>query len=452
MQNILLIASLKTTSKIIDLQSIYILEADKSYVKHFADCIHQNNYASIPQEIYELLIHYGFDLKAKLKECGYSAKEIKTDPLDSYLIGGNKYSSTLYFNKIANIPIKMESSEDIFSSQHFASTFEIILRFFGNQLEPVDIRYSLVKIRQQEKIEVKKGRGAIYHGRTSKAFVCNNVFKKILEIYYDASIKPHWYTIHHRLPHQYPSYDRALEIQKTGAVGKWEDDRQFMQFASDLFGSKGGSAALKYVLENRNVDDSRGIMPISEMFELLALNLGLKKDALNTYYLRYKECFDVLYMFENKFKHGTMLMYSLSEPMLSNFTYVTHDSGGKKNAGVPIDGKATFDTKLVLDTLKNSPEKFDHKDKIYEYIMVCGQDHPNDKNKLGLTNPFNNDVDMYQFNFGDDIKVAATIQKGIGLIFNRIRQDMINDGIIKDSGNFIKETIYIENRTMTSKI
>jgi len=431
-----------------------ILEADKTYIKTFTSYIDKDNYLSIPQYRYELLIKYGLDLKAKLKECGF--KGIKIDPLNLYLFAGEKYKNILYLNKISNIVTKVEFSEKTLENQYFASTFETILNFFRNQLEPIEIRYTLADIKKQAKNELEKGRYLIYHGRNSEAFVGNNIFKKILEIYYGQPIKKSWYTMHHKFPQNYPLYNRALKIKQTGNISNdYKQERDHMQFASDLFGSKGGSSALEYSLGNYNAGESRGIAPIDHMFELLAIELGLHKDALQKYYLRYKECFDLLHLLEKKFKHGTLLMYSLSEDILSNFTYVTHSSSGDKDRPISIDGiKPTFESKDVLDTLLNNPEKFVDKDKRYEYIFVMGQDHKDDKNKLGTTNPFNSKIDIYQFNFGADKKIAHAIQRGIDLLFyNQIIPDMIKDGVIKDTCAFKKEKINFEKEiTIQSKL
>jgi len=434
-----------------------ILDTDKSYATIFASYITKDNYTSIPQRIYEFLIECGLDIKAKLKEYGYSPKEIKTNPLDSYIFAGNKYNTTIYLNKISNVVTKIESSEKTFNNNHFATTFEIILSCFDHHIKPVEIRYSLADIKKQEKIELEKGRYQIYHGRSSKAFVCNNVFKKILEIYYSNPIKKSWYTMHHKFPHQYTEYDSAIEIKKTGnsCMSNYTKERDHMQFASDLFGCKAGSSALDYVLDNRNVDIYRGIIPIDQMFELLAVELRLQKNALQKYYLRYKDCFDMLYLLEKQFKYGTLLMYSLDKEILSNFTFVTHNGSGKKDIPISIDGIGdTLESKDVLDTLLNNPEKFNRKDKKYEYVFVMGQDHENDKNKLGTTNPFNSKIDIYQFNFGADKKIAHAIQRGIDLLFyNQIIPDMIKDGVIKDTGAFKKEKINFEKEiTIQSKL
>lgn len=380
--------------------------------------------------------------------------------LDMYLYHPKKFTnyekilSTPDLMGLLEIKIDKNTTNNTIKKEPSYQSFDVnsskIIKKFNPKLEnELYNRLSIYAILKREKEIIARGNYPIAHGRTIKfgRFVVDNVFLYLLDIFYGKDIdKKSHYTQHYAFPGETwqdlksdnPFYEfiglpinlpenKVADIVYNGILSSksLSYERSTLQFGSNILGAKGGSSALDYVLRNENVDEKRGSVTIEDLFNRLGKALG--KDV-SAYYKKYEHIFEQLCEVSQKFHYGTMLVYEFTPQALQKYVLVTHSSGGHINengSGIKIKGMfvRTNNPKMVLDTLIHNPKDFDEPKRGYEYFWPLTDE--------GTANPFNDDIKTYSFHIGKhDENLAKNITYIIARVFERIKREMAQDGII----------------------
>ena len=453
-----------------------LIQIDPSITSVLVKKITPENFDSLSLSTYQLLVNNDIDKKnitmltQTIGDHLNTTKNLQASLFDIYLLNPEKSSDYIikqYFkHSLAGLlgtkqlrqNIQLTPSEQLFNI--IPNT--IIKRFSHYNKSDITKRISIKTINNQEKKIIKSGNYPIAHGRSSLKFVTDNVFMYLQDIFYLSVNKDGkeidktcHYTQHYAFPNETwekaPVYfyefwknseqdpfsqfiglpinlpkERVTEILKHGVTSdnNFSYERSCLMFGSNILGIKGGSSAIIYVLKNNNANIKRGIINVEDLFKKLG-NV-LNKDVMS-YYKKYKHAFDLICKAAEMFEHGTMLIYEFTPKALQKYVTVTHSSGGhidNEESGIKINGKRTTDPKLVLDTLLHNPEQFDEPERDYEYFWPLTDE--------GTAHPFNDNIKTYAFNIGKhDEELAKNIKHWIAKLFERIKLDMANDGIIE---------------------
>ncbi|MCK5632791.1 hypothetical protein KAH94_03515 [bacterium] len=344
---------------------------------------------------------------------------------NSFIKKITKYNSCIkkiISNKIA-IYYLGKTNKNTQSKQHLKLHYNFVDQPTAQDLfNKKELRNMIHKIHKKEEEEQNKDRYTFVHAQKWHWHFTADLFKKLWELQYNEIINDY----HFLRFEAKNSKNKNSENQKRVNALNGNDNiidynwntptrahRLFMNHS--IFGNanRTGGSSLYYF--RSNFDYSNKTFSTKKLFKVL---------NFSQYYKQYKVKLKKLKkLHEESSKYGNMLLLSFDKKQLKKSVIATDFHGNRITR--TVNNTQTYNTKTILDALRNDPEQVENCDEII-YCAILTQD---------LVLDPKNGPRIFSFNVTDKKKFKAYEQLR-DEIFTELAQDMANPSFIQNKKSF----------------